>query len=58
MFRSVNMSVKEEVLKVAKLYGMTKEFEQAIEEDVINEEEKIMVYNKLFSKKKRKLLLS
>ncbi|WP_242290313.1 hypothetical protein [Bacillus cereus group sp. BfR-BA-01319] len=52
------MSVKEEVLKVAKLYGMTKEFEQAIEEDVINEEEKIMVYNKLFSKKKRKLLLS
>ncbi|PFE24911.1 KAP family P-loop NTPase fold protein [Bacillus thuringiensis] len=58
MFRSVNMSVKEQVLKVAKLYGMTKEFEQAIEEDVINEEEKILVYNKLFSKKKRKLLLS
>lgn len=58
MFRSVNMSVKEQVLKVAKLYGMTKEFEQAIENNVVSEEEKNLIYDKLFSKKKRRALLS
>lgn len=58
MFRSVNMSVKEQVLKVAKLYGMTKEFEQAIENNIVSEEEKNLIYDKLFSKKKRRALLS
>lgn len=58
MFRSVNMSVKEQVLKVAKLYGMTKEFEQAIENNVVSEEEKNLIYDKLFSKNKRRALLS
>ena len=54
MFRSVNMSVKESVLKVAKLYGMTKEFEQAMDKDRVNEEEKDLINDKLFSKKKRR----
>ncbi|MGG2014037.1 KAP family P-loop NTPase fold protein [Bacillus sp. S10(2024)] len=58
MFRSVNMSVKEQVLKVAKVYGMTKEFEQAIQKDVVNEDEKALINDKLFSKKKRKALFS
>ena len=52
------MSVKEQVLKVAKLYGMTKEFEQAIENNIVSEEEKNLIYDKLFSKKKRRALLS
>ncbi|OFD41660.1 P-loop NTPase fold protein [Bacillus mycoides] len=53
MFRSVNMLAKEQVLSLAKLYGMTKEFEHAIENDVFNETEKGLINDKLFSKKKR-----
>ncbi|MFI8705470.1 P-loop NTPase fold protein [Bacillus sp. NPDC077411] len=56
MFRSVNMSAKEQVLSLAKLYGMTKEFEQAIDKDVINETEKVLINDKLFSRKKRKAI--
>ncbi|MFB6587920.1 P-loop NTPase fold protein [Bacillus thuringiensis] len=58
MFRSVNMSVKESVLKVAKQYGMTKEFEQAMDKDGVNEEEKDLINDKLFSKNKRRATLN
>jgi hypothetical protein len=53
LFRSVNMITKEKVLDLAKLYDMTREFEQAIRDGVVSGEETELIGNKLFSKKKR-----
>jgi hypothetical protein len=52
LFRSVNMETKERVLKLAKLFELTREFEQVIKDGLVSEAENELIRKMLFSKKK------
>ena len=43
-FRNVNMGAKEKVLEVAKMFGLVKEFEQAIKDKLLSDEELDLVF--------------
>ncbi|MFC4802580.1 P-loop NTPase fold protein [Neobacillus sp. GCM10023253] len=52
-FRNLNMEAKEKLLEVAKLFNMEKEFEQAIKEKILTNEEEELVFRILAFRKSR-----
>lgn len=54
-FRNINMEAKEKVLEVAKAFHMEKEFEQAIKDNLLSNEETELVIDKLGFRRNRLL---